>query len=171
MEDLVEEGLTMLQYADDTVFVFEDSREGARNLKFVLYMFEHLSGLKINFHKSEIFCFGKAKDKVEDYMTIFTCVEGKLHMKYLGVPLLDKKLRNVDWVPSEEKVGNRAGSWKGKFTSYGPRLILLKSCLSNVPFYMMSMYTLPKGPCKRIDLYRKRLLWHEEEGKRKISFS
>jgi hypothetical protein len=32
-------------------------------MKLILSMFEQLSGLKINFHKSEIFCFGKAKDK------------------------------------------------------------------------------------------------------------
>jgi hypothetical protein len=34
----------------------------AVNMKLILSIFEQLSGLKINFHKSEIFCFGKAKD-------------------------------------------------------------------------------------------------------------
>jgi hypothetical protein len=32
------------------------------NMKFLLCVFEQLLGLKINFHKSEIFCFGKTKD-------------------------------------------------------------------------------------------------------------
>jgi hypothetical protein len=36
--------------------------EGAKNLKLLLCAFEQLSGLKINFHKSEIFCFGEAKE-------------------------------------------------------------------------------------------------------------
>jgi hypothetical protein len=31
-------------------------------MKLVLCIFEQLSGLKINFHKSEIYCFGKAKE-------------------------------------------------------------------------------------------------------------
>jgi hypothetical protein len=35
--------------------------EKARNLKLILSVFEQLSGLKINFHKSELFCFGEAQ--------------------------------------------------------------------------------------------------------------
>jgi hypothetical protein len=35
--------------------------EKALNVKLILCMFEQLSGLKINFHKSEIFCFGKKR--------------------------------------------------------------------------------------------------------------
>jgi hypothetical protein len=31
-------------------------------MKLLLSAFEQLSGLKINFHKSEIFCFGEAND-------------------------------------------------------------------------------------------------------------
>jgi hypothetical protein len=33
------------------------------NMKLILCLFEQLSGLKINFHKSEIYCFGKARRK------------------------------------------------------------------------------------------------------------
>jgi hypothetical protein len=51
----------MLQYEDDTVFSFEGDLESARNLKFILCIFEQLSGLKINFYKSEVCCFGEAK--------------------------------------------------------------------------------------------------------------
>lgn len=36
-------------------------RKQANNLKLILCAFEQLSGLKINFHKSKIFCFGEAK--------------------------------------------------------------------------------------------------------------
>jgi hypothetical protein len=62
---LVEGGVSILQYADDTILFMEHDLEKAVNMKLILCIFEHLSGLKINFHKSEIFCFGKAKE-VED---------------------------------------------------------------------------------------------------------
>ena len=52
---LVEKGISILQYADDTIFFLEDNLEQARNLKFLLYLFEQMSGLKINFHKSNFF--------------------------------------------------------------------------------------------------------------------
>jgi hypothetical protein len=78
--------------------------EGARNLKFILCLFEQMSGLKINFHKSEIFCLGEAGDKEMWYTDIFTCPHNCLPMKYLGVPIDDKKLCKSLWLPTVEKV-------------------------------------------------------------------
>jgi hypothetical protein len=49
-----------------------------------------MSGLKINFAKSEVFCFGKCKDMRESYEDIFTCKSGVLPLKYRGVPLIRK---------------------------------------------------------------------------------
>jgi hypothetical protein len=59
---LVDGGLSILQYADDTILFMEHDIEKAQSIKLLLCAFEQLSGLKINFHKSEIFCFGEAKD-------------------------------------------------------------------------------------------------------------
>jgi hypothetical protein len=53
-DNLVENGVAILQYADDTILLIQDDFEGARNLKLLLYIFEVMSGLKINFEKSEI---------------------------------------------------------------------------------------------------------------------
>jgi hypothetical protein len=39
----------------------------ARNMKLIWMAFEKLAGLKINFHKSEIFCFSEAKDHELQY--------------------------------------------------------------------------------------------------------
>ena len=57
---LVDGGLSILQYADDTILFMEHDLDKAVNLKLILSAFEQLSGLKINFHKSELFCFGEA---------------------------------------------------------------------------------------------------------------
>jgi hypothetical protein len=39
--------------------------------------FEQLSGLKINFHKSELFCyFGEASDAASQYADLFCCAQG-----------------------------------------------------------------------------------------------
>jgi hypothetical protein len=40
----------------------ENDIEEAKNMKLVLNAFEQLSGLKINFHKTELFCYGAAQD-------------------------------------------------------------------------------------------------------------
>ena len=45
-------------------FLIQDDIESARNLKFILSAFEEMPGLPINFHKSELFFFGEAKNKM-----------------------------------------------------------------------------------------------------------
>jgi hypothetical protein len=58
---LVDRGISILQYADDMILFMEHDLEQAANMKLLLCTFEKLSGLKINFHISELFCFGEAK--------------------------------------------------------------------------------------------------------------
>ena len=62
---LVNGGVSILEYADDTIIFMEHDLAKARNMKLVLCLFEQLSGLKINFNKSELFCFGRAKEEQE----------------------------------------------------------------------------------------------------------
>ena len=50
----MEDGLSILQYANDTILFIDHDLEQAKNMKLLLSVFEQLSGLKINFHKSEI---------------------------------------------------------------------------------------------------------------------
>ena len=69
---LVDDGLSILQYADDTILFMDHNLEQAHNMRTILCAFEQLSGLKINFHKSEIFCFGEAKNCESQYMELFT---------------------------------------------------------------------------------------------------
>ena len=73
---LVDGGLSILQYADDTILFMESDLEQAGNLKLILGAFEKLSGLKINFHKSVFFCFGNAKDRAQECVQLFCCKEG-----------------------------------------------------------------------------------------------
>ena len=56
--DLVEGGLTHLQYANDSIIFIGNSELNVRNLKFILYCFKAMSGTKINYDKNEIFSFG-----------------------------------------------------------------------------------------------------------------
>ena len=57
---LLDDGLSILQYADDTIIFMDHDIEQAKNMKILLCVFKQLSGLKINFYKSELFCYGEA---------------------------------------------------------------------------------------------------------------
>ena len=67
MPHLVDGGVSILQYADDTIIFMEHDLAKARNMKLVLCLFEQLSELKINFHKSELFYFGRANKEQGAY--------------------------------------------------------------------------------------------------------
>jgi hypothetical protein len=58
---LVDGGICILQYTDDTILFIEHDLKQAVNIKLLLCAFEKLSRLKINFHKSELFCYGEPK--------------------------------------------------------------------------------------------------------------
>jgi hypothetical protein len=52
---LIDKGVAILQYADDIVLCISHHHVKVINLKLLLYIFELMSGLEINFSKSEIF--------------------------------------------------------------------------------------------------------------------
>ena len=73
---LLDDGLSILQYTDDTIIFIDHDLEQGKNLKLLLHAFEQLSGLKINFHKSEFFCYGAANEMQDFYTDLFGCNAG-----------------------------------------------------------------------------------------------
>jgi hypothetical protein len=50
--NIIDEGLSSLQYVDDTILFMGHNLEQAKNMKMLLAAFKQLSGLKFNYHKS-----------------------------------------------------------------------------------------------------------------------
>jgi hypothetical protein len=96
ISNLVDDGLSILQYVDDTILFMDHNFEQAKNMKLLLSAFKQLSGLKINFHKSEIFCFDEAKEHESQYEQLFGCKKGSFPFRYLGIPMHYRKLNNKD---------------------------------------------------------------------------
>jgi hypothetical protein len=48
-------------------------------------------------------------------------------------------------------MSNRTDPWQGRLMSSGGRLILVNSCLSSIPTYMMGFYHLTDGQHKELD--------------------
>jgi mannosylglycoprotein endo-beta-mannosidase len=101
-----------------------------------------MSGLKINFNKSEIVMVSSDEQKAIWYAEMMNCTTGHWPIKYLGVHV-------KDWMYLDEKILKRLDGWKGGSLSYGGKLILLNACLSSIPTYDMSMYLLPKTVIKK----------------------
>jgi hypothetical protein len=69
-------GILALQYADDTLLLFSYDPKYSRNLKCVLMLFERVSGMKINFHKSELISMNLEEEYTHNATHILSCPVG-----------------------------------------------------------------------------------------------
>jgi hypothetical protein len=164
---LIDDGLSILQYADDTILFMEHDIEKAKNMKLLLSVFEQLLGLKINFYKSEIFCFGQAKDYELQYEQLFRCKKVSYPFKYLGIHMHYRRLNNKDWAMIEEHIEKKLSSWKVKYLSISGQLVLINSVLSSLPIFMLSFFKIPKGVLEKIDYFISRFFWQNDSQKKK----
>jgi hypothetical protein len=102
--DLIPKGVAILQYADDTILCLEDDTETVRNMKLLLYIYEKMSGLKIDFDKSEIIMVSSDEQKALFYSEMINCATGAWPIRYLGVPVSGSRLHVKDWIPLNEKI-------------------------------------------------------------------
>jgi hypothetical protein len=164
---LVDGGISILQYADDTILLMEHDLQKALNMKLILCIFEELSGLKINFHKSKVFYFGKAKDVKNEYTSLVGGESGSFPFKYLGIPMHFQKLKNGEWKLIEDRFEKKLACWLGKLLSYGDRLVLINAVLTSLPMFILSFFEIPIGVRKRLDYFRSRLFWQSDGHKKK----
>ena len=115
----------------------------------VLIWFEVVSGLKINLGKSELVAVG-AVHNIELLVAVLGCKQGSLPMKYLGLSLGEKFKDKTIWNPILEKMERKLAGWKKLYLSKGGRVTLIKSTLSNLPTYYLSLFPIPALVANRI---------------------
>ncbi|GJX03963.1 putative RNA-directed DNA polymerase [Tanacetum coccineum] len=74
--------LSLLQYADDALFIGEWSRLNAKNLILILKCFENASGLKVNLSKSRLFGIGIPINEVHEVASLLGCCPRSLTSPY-----------------------------------------------------------------------------------------
>jgi hypothetical protein len=130
-------GVAILQYADDTIIFLKHDFEGAMHMKLLLYLFEMLASLKINFNKTEILMINDEGSWGQSYAEMFNYQVGLFPIKYLGVPVSPSRLKVSDWLPLIDKSHKRLDVWKGGNLSIAGRATLISTSLNNSPMYHM----------------------------------
>ena len=65
-------------------------------------------------------------------MWVFLDEVAETPFTYLDIPLYHKRNSNKDWKVIEDRFERRLSTWKSKLLSYGGRLTLINSVLSNL---------------------------------------
>jgi hypothetical protein len=77
--------------------------ESMVNLKLILYCFESMSEMKINYVKSEVYVIGGDMEMKGEIAARFNCKLGSFPLCYLCIPLHTRKLRKHDLHMVNEK--------------------------------------------------------------------
>jgi hypothetical protein len=147
-----------LLFADDTLIFCDASSSKIRSLRVLLLLFEAVSGLKVNLAKFSIIPVGNV-DNVGRLADILECEVAYLPVMYLGLPLGAPYKSTRIWDGVIEKVEKRLASWKRLYLSKGGRVTLIKSTLSNLPTYYMSLFPIPVSVASRIEKLQRDFLW------------
>lgn len=81
--------------------------------------------------------------------------------KYLGVPILHKKISKQTYHYVLDKVNQQLSSWKAKNLSFAGRVTLEKSALQALPTYVMQTVKLPKTLCDEVDRVCRGFIWRD----------
>jgi len=111
--------ISHLQFADDTLLIGAKSWANVRALRAVLVLFENMSGLKVNYHKSMLVGINIEDLWLIEAAYILSCKIGRVPFMYLGLSIGGgpRRLNFLDLVIA--RIKSRLSEWKSKNLSYG----------------------------------------------------
>lgn len=92
-----------------------------RVLKFLMFCFEEMSGMKINYQKSEAYVLGVDKEEEIRIANMFNCKVGTMPFTYLGLPMHCEKVGMKEFRLIIQKVEKRLQTWKSGYLMEGER--------------------------------------------------
>lgn len=107
--------LTHLQFADDTLIIGEKSWLNVQTMREVLLLFEEVSGLKVNFHKSMLIGVNVDDSWLTEAAMVMNYCRGSMSFVYLGLPIGGHSKKLCFWKPIVNHIVSRLSSWNNKF--------------------------------------------------------
>ena len=148
-----------LCFADDLMIFCKGDVFTVRSIKLGLEEFKSLSGLSPSPAKSHIFFSGCDNELRDEILGVCQFSEGKLPVRYLGVPLVSTKLKASDCDQLVDRITKRIKSWTNKCLTYASRAQLIQSVLFSMQVYWTSLFILPKKGTRSIKRLFRAFFW------------
>lgn len=133
-------------------------------IKTMLWSFELVSDLKINFAKSCFGAFGVSEEWVKNAADRLLL----LPFSYLGIPIGTNPRWSKTWDPIIVKCEKRLNKWRQRYLSFGGRVTLIKSILNSIPIFYFSFFRVPKKVVLKLEGLQRRFLWGGNAEHKKI---
>jgi hypothetical protein len=129
-------------------------------LKDLLHKFTLSTGLKVNYHKSNLVPINAPESLVNEIAQAIGCKVASLPFTYLGLPLGTTRPRIHDLTPVVTRLERRLCSISS-FLSQGARLQLVQSALSSMNTYFLCSLSVPDGINKQFERILRQCLWRD----------
>lgn len=145
-------------FADDVMIFFDGTTSSLHGISEMLEEFEKWSGLAMNRDKTELFLVGLNQTETSN-LTRLGFPIGFLPIRYLGLPLMSRKLRLYEYSSLLDKNATRFKSWAVCTLSFAGKLQLISSVIYGLVNFWTSAFMLPKCCIKKIESICSRFLW------------
>jgi hypothetical protein len=142
--------ISHLLFVNDTLVFCGVNFDHIRSIRALLVCFEAVSGLKVNKTKSVLILVGTVGN-VGDLASILGCRTDSLPLKYLGLPPGLATRLNPFGITLWKKLNANWLDGKGCNLSKADRVTLIKSTISNLPTYFLSLFPIPVSVANRIE--------------------
>ncbi|RVW82961.1 Transposon TX1 uncharacterized 149 kDa protein [Vitis vinifera] len=139
------------QFADDTIFFSNTREEELQTSKSLLLVFGHISRLKVNLDKSNIYGINLDQNHLSRLAELLDCKASSWLILYLGLPLEGNPKAYGFWDPVIERISRRLDEWQKTYLSFGGRITLIQSCLTHMPCYFLSLFKIPASVAAKIE--------------------
>lgn len=166
--------LSHLIFADDMFLFCKGDNSSISAMLRSVDRFSNCSGLRPNPDKSECFFCNVPSEVIDSTITTTGFQQGKLPIKYLGLPLITTKLKAQDCEALILRLCFRIESWTNRFLRYSGRLQLLKSVLIGIQGFWAAYLFLPKNILGKIQSCFSKFLWggnHDAKCQHKVAWS
>lgn len=130
--------LSHLMFADDLVLFSEATMDQVRVVKMCLDLFCNSSGQKVSNDKTQVFFSKNVHWRVRTQLSEALGFQRTEDLrKYLGVPLIHKRVSRHTFRYVIDKASQRLSTWKARNISMAGRTTLVRSVLQALPNYVM----------------------------------
>ncbi|XP_039070402.1 uncharacterized protein LOC120217278 [Hibiscus syriacus] len=137
-------GFTHLCFDDNMLIFCKGSIDSIIGVQFVLDIFYSMSSLRLNANKCEIFMASVSANQCVSIREVIGFKLGSLPVRYLGVPLVTRKLAVKDCQSLIDKIKSKLNLCANRHLSFAGRLQLVRVVLFSIANYWCRKLILPE---------------------------